>query len=131
MRRAQNYLAQYRHVGVAGSVADASPHRLVALLLQAARERIRTAIAAIASGNIARKAKAINGAYAILEGLSMTLDHRKGGEIARGLDAIYQYGNRRLVEGNATNNPVHLQEVDTLLQEIESAWSQIPAAAQV
>jgi len=129
MRRDQSFLSQYRDIGLAGSVSDATPHRLVLLLLQSARTRIRTAVVAIEQNDAARKAKAINGAYSILEGLRITLDHRSGGEIASGLDAIYQYGGRRLVEANAANDPNHLHEVDSLLQEIESAWSQIPASA--
>ena len=130
MTRAQTYLSQYRDVGLAGSVADASPHKLVALLLRGARERIQSAIASIDRGDIARKAKAINGAYAILEGLRMTLDREGGGDIARGLEDIYQYGGQRLVEANAANDATRLTEVDGLLETIESAWMQIPKSQQ-
>src|SRR6201999_4556516 len=101
MPRAQALLSQYRSVGTASRVNDASPHRLVALLLESAREKIRTAIAAVGCNARANKAKAIQRAYSILEHLRLTLDHRAGSEIANGLDAIYEYSNRRLVEANA------------------------------
>ncbi|HEX6832051.1 MAG TPA: flagellar export chaperone FliS [Rudaea sp.] len=127
MRRAQ-YISEYRDVGLAGAVADASPHQLVALLLHGARERIQTAIVAIGRNDVGRKVKAINGAYAILEGLRITLDRRSGGEIAAGLDELYRYGGQRLVEANAANDPQRLKEVDALLDEVESAWKQIPGA---
>ena len=130
MTRAQAYLSQYRDVGLAGSIADASPHKLVALLLRGARERIQSAIASIDRGDIARKAKAINGAYSILEGLRMTLDREGGGDIARGLEDIYQYGGQRLVEANVANDTTRLTEVDGLLETIESAWMQIPLSQQ-
>jgi flagellar protein FliS len=130
MTRAQVYLSQYRDVGIAGSVADASPHKLVALLLRGARERIQSAIASIDRGDIARKAKAINGAYSILEGLRITLDREGGGDIARGLEDIYQYGGQRLVEANAANDTARLTEVDALLETIEMAWMQIPQSQQ-
>ena len=128
MNRAHHYLNQYRDVGLAGAVADASPHKLVALLLQGARERIQLAIAAIAQSDPARKAKAITGAYQILEGLRITLDRSRGGEIAAGLDEIYRYGGQRLLEANAGNDAARLKEVDGLLSEIESAWREIPPA---
>ena len=130
MTRAQHYLSHYRDVGLAGAVADASPHKLVALLLQGARERIQIAIAAIAQADPARKAKAITGAYQILEGLRITLDRTRGGEIAAGLDEIYRYGGQCLLEANAGNDAGRLREVDGLLAEIESAWHEIPLPLQ-
>lgn len=125
MRRAMNHLSQYRNVGVAGDMADADPHRLVSLLLRGARERVQTAEAAIGRNDIIRKAQAINRAYAIIEGLLITLDRERGGEVASGLDGLYRYCNRRLVEANAGNDTEKLREVDSLLGEIETAWLQI------
>jgi flagellar protein FliS len=130
MSRAQAYLSQYRDVGVAGDIANASPHRLVSLLLRGARDRIQLAALAIGRNDIARKANAINRAYGIIEGLRMTLDRDRGGEVATGLDEIYRYSGQRLVEANANNDTGQLREVDGLLQEIETAWLEIPAAAQ-
>ncbi len=125
MGRAHAYLSQYRDVGVAGDVANASPHKLVSLLLRGARERIKVAGLAIARNDIARKAQAINRAYAIIEGLRITLDRDKGGDIAAGLDEIYRYSGQRLVEANLANDTDRLHEVDSLLGEIETAWTQI------
>lgn len=39
----RHYAEQYRKVGVSSRVVDADPHRLVALLLEGAGERIRRA----------------------------------------------------------------------------------------
>ncbi len=125
MARAQALLSQYRSVGTASRVNDASPHRLVALLLEGARDKIRTATAAIGCNERARKATAIQSAYSILETLRITLDHRAGGEIAVGLDAIYEYCNRRLVEANAMNDVERLNEASGLLGEVQEAWSRI------
>lgn len=122
MRRAQNSLSQYRNVSVAGDMADAHPHRLVSLLLRGARERVQTAEAAIARNDIVCKARAINRAYAIIEGLLITLDRDRGGDVAAGLDSLYRYCNRRLLEANAGSDAEKLREVDSLLGEIESAW---------
>ncbi|HEX4481939.1 MAG TPA: flagellar export chaperone FliS [Rudaea sp.] len=130
MARAQALLSQYRSVGTASRVNDASPHRLVALLLEGARDKIRTATAAIGCNQRARKATAIQSAYSILETLRITLDHRAGGEIAVGLDAIYEYCNRRLVEANAMDDVERLNEASSLLGEVQEAWSRIGATVQ-
>jgi flagellar protein FliS len=130
MARAQALLSQYRSVGTASRVNDASPHRLVALLLEGARDKIRTATAAIGCNERARKATAIQSAYSILETLRITLDHRAGGEIAVGLDAIYEYCNRRLVEANAMDDVERLNEASSLLGEVQEAWSRIGATVQ-
>lgn len=119
------YVNQYRQTSASSAVLDASPHQLVLLMLTGARERVRLAGACIDRGDIVRKAKAISEASAIIAGLSGTLDMKAGGEIAAGLQALYDYFQRKLVEANAGNNAAALAEVDDLLGDIESAWKAI------
>jgi flagellar secretion chaperone FliS len=126
MSRMHAYAAQYRDNRVVGSVTDADQHRLIALLLAGASERVRIARGAIDRGDTQRKGEAIRGANGILEGLRITLNHEAGGEIAAGLDALYEYAGHRLLEANLDNDTRKLDEVVNLLGEIESAWAQIP-----
>ncbi len=130
MAAGQNFAAQYRQTGVSSAVLEADPHRLIALLLAGANERIRLADACLSRGDIARKARAISEACAIIAGLNSSLDHAAGGEIASNLEALYDYSQRRLVEANLHNDPERLHEVAGLLGEIESAWSAIAPAAR-
>lgn len=122
-----NAAAQYRQTGVASQVIDADPHQLIALLLTGARERILRAEALIARGDSARKAQAISETSNILAGLTGSLDHERGGEIAAGLQSLYDYCQRRLVEANLDNDPAKLREVAGLLADIENAWAAVPA----
>lgn len=122
----RQFAEQYRKVGVSTSVIDAGPHKLVALLLAGACERIRLADACIAQGDQARKGKAIGEVCAIVGHLNGSLDHEAGGEIASNLSALYEYVMQRLTEANLHNDPVALQEALDLLGEIESAWNAIP-----
>ena len=55
----RQFAEQYRKLGVTSAVMEADPHRLVALLLGGACERIRLAEACLARGDLARKGKAI------------------------------------------------------------------------
>ena len=122
---ARNSIHQYRQTGVSSAVLDASPHQLVTLMLAGARERARLAIACLDRGDLPRKAQAITDASAIIGGLNGALNLEAGGEIASGLQALYDYAQRRLLAANLDNDAVPLREVDDLLGDIESAWRAI------
>jgi flagellar protein FliS len=78
------------------------------------------------SGNIAEKGKSISKAIMIIDsGLRAALDKKAGGEIAEGLDSLYEYMSGRLVTANITNEPAILEEVQRLLIELRDAWNAI------
>lgn len=116
---------QYRQTSVSSAVLDAGPHQLITLMLAGARERARLAIACLDRGDLPRKAQAISDASAIIGGLNGALNLEAGGEIAGGLQALYDYAQRRLLAANVDNDAAPLREVDDLLGEIESAWRAI------
>lgn len=111
---------------LASEVMGADPHRLVALLLAGARERLHLAQACMLNNEPARKGKAIGEVCAIIGHLDGSLDHEAGGEIAGSLSSLYVYLQGRLVQANLNNDAGALQEAQLLLGEIESAWSAIP-----
>jgi flagellar protein FliS len=125
-RNVQSALNQYRNVGVQSSLMDASPHRLIQMLLEGALERIHSAKGSLERGEIAKKCSLISSATSIVGGLRSSLDMEAGGEIAANLDALYEYMNRRLIEANAHNDPAVLDEVAKLLLEIKLGWDAIP-----
>lgn len=125
MHSARNYANQYRQTSVNSAVLDASPHQLVALMLAGARARARLAIACLERGDLPRKAQAISDASAIIGGLNGALDMKAGGEIADGLQQLYDYAQRRLLDANIGNDSAPLIEIEDLLGEIETAWSAI------
>lgn len=123
----RQYAEQYRKVGISTAVSDADPHKLVALLLTGACERIRLAQACLERQDQARKGKAIGEACAIVGHLNGSLDHEAGGEMAGNLSALYDYVMQRLTEANLHNDPQALQDALQLVSEIEGAWNAIPA----
>lgn len=125
MHSARNYANQYRQTNVNSAVLDATPHQLVALMLAGARARARLAIACLERGDLPRKAKAISDASAIIGGLNGALDLKAGGDIADGLQRLYDYAQRRLLDANIGNDSAPLIEIEDLLGEIETAWSAI------
>jgi flagellar protein FliS len=115
----------YRQTAVQSAVLDASPHRLVSLMLGGLRQRLQLAIACIDIGDIPRKGQAITEACMIIGELDGSLDHQAGGEIAASLASLYEYMQRRLLEANLNNDVERLREVDSLVADIESAWNAI------
>lgn len=125
-RNVQSALNQYRNVGVQSSLTDASPHRLIQMLLEGALERIHSAKGSLERRDIAGKCSLISSAISIVGGLRASLDMEAGGEIAANLDALYEYMSRRLLEANAENDGAILDEVSKLLLEIKMGWDAIP-----
>lgn len=121
----RSYAAQYRQTAVSSAVLEASPHQLVALMFAGFRDRVQLAIASLERGDIPRKGQSITEAIAILGGLDGALDLNAGGSIAAGLQSLYDYLQRRLVEANLANDPAMLREADALIAEVQSAWNSI------
>ncbi len=123
-------LNSYTQVAVHSGVGAASPHRLIEMLLQAALDKIAAARGYMAQGIIDKKAQHIISAVAIVEGLRVSLDMEKGGEIAENLFSLYDYMERRLTEANASNDIAILDEMINLIKPIKEAWDSIPQDVQ-
>jgi len=121
-------IGEYNQVGVASGVEQASPHRLIQMLMDGAIEKVAMAKGFMERGEVALKGSHISWAISIIEGLRASLDKNAGGEIADNLDDLYEYMIRRLARSNAENNPDLLDEVLSLLRSIKGSWDEIPAA---
>ncbi|MBP1208031.1 flagellar protein FliS [Duganella sp. 1411] len=107
-------------------VVAASPHKLIVMLFDGALVALNAALGGIRSGNIAEKGKSLSKAIMIIDsGLRAALDKKAGGEIAEGLDALYEYMSGRLLTANINNDPAIVEEVQRLLIELRDAWNAI------
>jgi len=125
---ANQYAQVSAQTGVEAAATD--PHRLIQMLMEGALEKIAVAKGFMENNNIAEKGRHISWAISIIDGLRLSLDKEKGGEIAENLDALYEYMTHRLVEANLHNDPAFLTEVASLLNEIKSGWDAIPEEAK-
>jgi flagellar secretion chaperone FliS len=123
----------YARVGVQTGVMGASPHRLIVMLYQGARQAIAQARRYLQQGNTPARGEAITKAINIIEsGLQSALNMDAGGEIAARLDALYTYMAHRLLEANVRQSDEVLVEIDSLLATLEEAWMAIaPDAAKM
>ncbi|MEX3935555.1 flagellar export chaperone FliS [Paraburkholderia phymatum] len=113
----------YARVGLETGAMGASPHRLIVMLYQGARQAIAQARMHLQQGDIPGRGLAISKAIRIIgEGLQQALNLEAGGDVASRLDALYSYMTRRLLEANIKQSEAMLVEVDGLLATLEEAW---------
>jgi flagellar protein FliS len=124
--------AQYNSVRNHGQVADASPARLVQVMLEHILSQLATAQGCMQriTGNVplkdvVAKGKAIGKAVRLIGQLDATLNMEQGGQIAENLHNLYLYMLGRLTTANMTNDAQIVVEVAELVRKIKSGWDQI------
>lgn len=122
---ARNALNQYSQNAISSGIESASPHRLIQMLMEGALDKIASARGHMERNELLPKGRQIGCAIAIIDGLKLSLDKEKGGEIAQNLEDLYIYMERRLNEASRANDVSVLDEISALLKEIKTAWDAI------
>src|SRR5215470_3678240 len=115
-------LAAYQSVSVHGGVANADPHAMVQMLMDAAAERMAIARGCMERGERGRQAGLLHSCVLIVGELRGSLNTNEGGALAQNLSDLYDYMIRQLVMANAKSDAGDIVEVARLLEEIRSAW---------
>ncbi|GGU65694.1 flagellar export chaperone FliS [Pseudomonas defluvii] len=118
-------LRQYQKVNGQAQTSEASPHRLVQMLMQGGLDRIAQAKGAMARNDIAQKGILIGKVIGIVGGLREGLDLENHADSLADLDSLYAYMSKRLVEANVQNDPEILNEVARLLITVKEGWDAI------
>lgn len=103
-------------------ILNASPERLVQIVYDIAVRSIVSARACLAQKDVRGRVRHINNAFSALVELTSGLDFEAGKEIAENYARIYDYCQRRLVEGNVRQDDSILAEVQSLLGDLQEAW---------
>ncbi len=118
---------KYATIHTESVAEDATPHKLIQMLMSGFLMRVNSAKGAISRNDYQEKSVQISKAVGIVGGLIDGLDMEKGGETAENLNSLYGYINSRLFEASSENNLEILEEVSGLMKEVQSAWNEIPA----
>ena len=120
-------LRQYQKVSSHAQVSEASPHRLVQMLMEGGLDRMAQAKGALNRGDIAQKGLMLGKAIEIISGLRDGLEPEKAEDPAavHQLDALYGYMSNRLVEANLVNDAEIIDEVARLLITVKTGWDAI------
>lgn len=119
-------IKQYQHSSVDAVTSTATPHQLVAMLLEGALDRIARARGAARNGDRSGKLVNVGAAISIVEYLKLSLDQKAGGAIAQRLAAIYDFCLRHLAQANAADDARMLDEVADVLRPIKQGWDEMP-----
>ncbi len=119
---------KYAAVHTESVMDDASPHKLIQMLMSGFLMRVNAAKGGIEQGDFQEKSIHISKASSIVGGLIDGIDTEKGGDIARNLLSLYEYIDARLFDASAQNSIEILDEVQLLMREIQQAWNAIPEA---
>ncbi len=125
-------LRQYQKVNSHAQISEATPHRLVQLLMEGSLDRMAQAKGAITRGDVAQKGLMLGKAIDIIGGLREGLDKEKTDnpdELDR-LDSLYDYMARRLTQANLHSDLAMIDEVAQLMITVKSGWDAIASAEQ-
>ena len=106
-------------------ILNASPLGLVRILYAAATRAVQNARQHLRAKDIAARSREITKAQEILLELAASVDPSKAPEFGERLLALYDYMQARLIEANLKQKDGPLAEVASLLETLQTAWSQV------
>jgi flagellar protein FliS len=118
-------IQQYKSLDTTTAVENASPHRLIQMLMERALQNIALARGSMEREEVSTKGELIGRAIEIINGLQVSLNHKHDPDLSANFDELYAYMTRRLLEANLKNDKTILKEVEGLLREIKEAWDAI------
>ncbi|MGE8499334.1 MAG: flagellar export chaperone FliS [Pseudomonas sp.] len=118
-------LKQYQTVNTQAQAVDASPHRLIQMLMEGGLTRLAQARGAMERDQTGLKGELIGKAIGIIAGLRAALNLEQGGELAENLDSLYEYMISRLMDASMKNEAEPLDEVAGLLRNVKAGWDAI------
>ena len=107
------------------AVTTQTQGKLIVMLYEGAIKFLKLAIKEIQAGNPEEKGKYINKALDIINELNAVLDMEQGGEVAINLRGLYMFMIRHLTEANIKQDARKVNEIITLLQELNQSWKAI------
>jgi flagellar protein FliS len=115
----------YQQMNVQTKLADASPHKLIAMMFDGLLARLAMSKGFIDRGDFEGKSKCLGSAITILGGLQNSLDLKRGGDVAANLDRLYMYMTRRLFAAGVANDNGIIEEVCGLIRTVKEGWDGI------
>ncbi|OLS63516.1 flagellar export chaperone FliS [Pseudomonas putida] len=118
-------LRQYQKISAQAQTSEASPHRLVQMLMEGGLDRVAQAKGSLERKDLAGKGIAIGKAIGIIGGLREGLDRDNMTPELERLDSLYLYMTRRLSDANMKNDIAALDEVTDLLTTVKEGWDAV------
>jgi flagellar protein FliS len=104
------------------SIMTASPQELTLMLYDGAIKFGNQAKVAMMDKDIEKSHNLVMRVLAIIEEFQLTLD--KSYEVATGLELMYDYISRKLMEANLTKDPEMLEEAIGFIRDLRNTWKE-------
>jgi len=117
----------YHNVNLGAQTAQASPVQLVLILMDGLLDELARARAHIEARRYELKAKSLDRAVDMLNGLSSALDVDSGSEVVGRLGELYDYCAHRLYQAGVQLDVEIVDEVVRLLDTIREGWQGVQA----
>lgn len=111
-------------------VMNATPHRLIQILMEVLQGRLAATKGAIERGDGLTKTQSATRAQAIITELRTSLDFEQGKDVVITLNNLYDYMGRRLMQAISANDPAMVEEVINLLKPVKEGWDAIKEEAE-
>ncbi len=118
-------LNEYIKVNSQEAVSDASPHRLIQMLMDGALQRMAEGKGAMQRNATGDKGIALGKAISIVGGLSDSLNLEVEGGLPQKLAKLYEYMVHCLMTANINNDASLIDEAINTLKTIKSGWDEI------
>ncbi len=116
-----NPYQQYDNV----TFGTANPATLIVSTYSAAIRSLKEVVRSLEEGDFQSRVKNMDLAFELISELRKSLNPEQGGEIALGLDQLYQYFSRELITANAYGDPERVKPVIKLMTELRDAWNEV------
>ncbi len=110
------------------AVLTASPEKLVKLLYDGAIKHLEKSRIGLADNKTARSqevGQSLSRAMGILGELRASLDHAAGGQVARDLDRLYEFGLDQLSQSNLTRTESGVCNTLQVMRTLKEGWDGI------
>lgn len=112
------------------AVLNATPEKLVKMLYDGAIKHLEKSRIGLSDQKTARSqevGQSLGRAMGILGELRASLDHAAGGQIARDLDRLYEFGLDQLSQANLTRTPTGVNNALQVMRTLKEGWDGVIA----
>lgn len=110
-------------------ISTSSQGQLILMLYDGALQAVNQSIQCMSEKDVAGQSRYILKTQDIINELSLALDMKQGGEVAKTLEQLYQFVLNQLIQANITSDKMYLEPVIKVLSPLRDAWNRISEAA--